>query len=175
MTWYLQHIKEHAFQSTNFFFLLFFCCPDTIFSFPEFSFTFYKLDVDNGLLWRMFGEFVCIVNKYSLGFTLLALTHTGIHAYKYNIFILMPKQTFISCSVFHYIFKIFFISKFTSFMHQSNCQKKIIKRKEINFRNSVRYSRVAFNILKIYNTIWIKGCTILARSFLMLKEPHSAD
>lgn len=123
----------------------------------------------------MFGEFVCIVNKYSLGFTLLALTHTGIQTYKYNIFILMPKQTFISCSVFHYIFKKNFISKFTSFMHQSNCQKKIIKRKEINFRNSVRYSRVAFNILKIYNTIWIKGCTILARSFLMLKEPHSAD
>ena len=101
--------------------------------------------------------------------------HTGIQTYKYNIFILMPKQTFISCSVFHYIFHFFLISKFTSFMHQSNCQKKIIKRNEINFRNSVRYSRVAFNILKIYNTIWIKGCTILARSFLMLKEPHSAD
>lgn len=175
MTWYLQHIKEHAFQSTNFFFLLFFCL-DTIFTFPEFSFTFYKLDVDNGLLWRMFGEFVCIVNKYSLGFTLLALTHTGIHAYKYNIFILMPKQTFISCSVFHYIFNFFLYQNSHPLCIKATAKKKkIIKRKEINFRNSVRYSRVAFNILKIYNTIWIKGCTILARSFLMLKDPHSAD
>ena len=101
--------------------------------------------------------------------------HTGIQTYKYNIFILMPKQTFISCSVFHYIFNFFLNQNSHPLCIKATAKKKIIKRNEINFRNSVRYSRVAFNILKIYNTIWIKGCTILARSFLMLKDPHSAD